>query len=124
MYQKKVKKYYDYTLNLYKLFWHGDTRAVHYGIWDESTKNLHDALLNTNKILADKADIKPGEKVLDAGCGVGGSAFWLAKNRGAHVVGITISQKQLTKAKELAVRLSIQRQTEFDLQDYIKNTLQ
>jgi len=120
MYQDKVKAYYDYTINLYKVFWHGDTRAVHYGIWDGHTKNLHDALLNTNKFLADETKIKQGDKVLDAGCGVGGSIFWLVKNRGIRGVGITISDKQLTKAKELQKRLVVESETEFYLQDYTK----
>lgn len=120
MYQEQVKAYYDYTLNLYKVFWHGETRAVHCGIWDERTRNLREALLNTNKFLADSADIKPGDKVLDAGCGVGGSAFWLAKERGTRVDGITISERQLAKAKELAVRLDLSKQTEFYLRDYTK----
>jgi|TARA_Y100000031_G_scaffold156411_1_gene210845 cyclopropane fatty-acyl-phospholipid synthase-like methyltransferase len=109
MYQERVKKYYDYTLNLYKLFWHGDTYAVHYGIWDESTKSLHDALLNANKFLADRTDIKSGEKALDAGCGVGGSAFWLAKKRGAYVVGITISQKKYYPTEYLLQKNRYQR---------------
>jgi len=77
-------------------------------------------LLNTNKFLAEQADIKPGERVLDAGCGVGGSAFWLAKNRGVHVTGITLSERQLAKAKELAAKLGLEKQTEFSLQDYTK----
>lgn len=120
MYQDKVKKYYDYTVNLYEKFWHGDTYAVHYGIWNDSTKNLHEALLNTNKFLAEEAGIRIGNRVLDAGCGVGGSAFWLAKNKGVDVVGITISEGQLARAKDLAIKLGFEKQTEFCLQDYTK----
>ena len=122
MYQDDVRDYYDYTLDLYKVFWHGDTRAIHYGIWGESTKDLYDALLNTNRFLADSANVQSGEKVLDAGCGVGGSSFWLAKNKNVRVVGITISKKQLDKAKELAARFDLEKQTEFYLQDYTKTS--
>ena len=118
MYKDDVKAYYDYTLNLYERFWHGDTHAVHYGIWDDHTKNLHDALLNTNKFLTDQAGIKSGERVIDAGCGVGGSIFWLVKNKGVEGVGVTISEKQLSKAKELSKRFGIEGKTEFYLQDY------
>lgn len=71
-------------------------------------------------MLAEKANIQHGEKVLDAGCGVGGSAFWLAKNRGAHVTGITLSERQFAKAKELSARLGLEKQTEFSLQDFTK----
>ena len=115
VYQKKIRDYYDYTLRLYRLFWHGDTRALHYGIWDKRTKNLREALINTNRILADKADIHRGDNVLDAGCGVGGSAFWIAQNIGAHVVGITVSKKQLAKAKELAKRRGLEEKLNFFL---------
>lgn len=120
MYQDRVKKYYDYTINLYKIFWHGDTRAIHYGIWDKKTKNLKEALLNTNKFLADQVNIKSSERVLDAGCGVGGSAFWLVKNKDVNVVGITLSEKQLEKAKDLQKRLGLENKTDFSLQDYTK----
>src|SRR5687768_5614070 len=98
MYQDQVKAYYDYILPFCTLFWHGETQAVHYGIWDASTKNLQDALLNTNKVLAEKVDVQPGARVLDAGCGVGGSGFWLARNKAAYVVGVTISERQLATA--------------------------
>lgn len=118
MYQNKIKAYYDYTLPFYKLFWHGNTRALHYGIWDSSTKNLKEALLNTNRFLAEKARIHPGEEVLDVGCGVGGSAFWLAKHCGVHVVGVTISERQYAKAKELSSRFHLEDRTEFYLGDY------
>jgi len=118
--QSEIKKYYDYTVKPYEIFWHGDTYAVHCGIWDNQTKNLHDALLNTNKFLADRANIKSGDKVLDAGCGVGGSIFWLVKNKGVQAVGITISEKQLAKAKELQKQLGVESDTEFYLQDYTK----
>lgn len=124
MYKETVQKYYDYTLPFYRLFWHGYTRAVHYGIWDKETKNLKESLLNTNQVMADTANIKLGEKVLDAGCGVGGSAFWLAKNRGANVRGITISQSQINKAIQLSKRLGLENQTQFSLQDYEKTNFE
>jgi hypothetical protein len=47
----------------------------HYGIWDASTQTHNEALLNTNRFLADKAGITSGEQVLDAGCGLGGSSL-------------------------------------------------
>ena len=70
--------------------------------------------------LAEKAKVSSGNKILDAGCGVGGSAFWLCQNFNVNVIGITISQKQLEKAKELRKRLRLEKQTEFQLQDYTK----
>lgn len=115
-----LKNYYDYTLPLYRMFWHGETRAIHYGMWDASTSTFKEALLNTNKALAERAGVRAGERVLDAGCGVGGSAFWLAQHRGANVVGITVSEKQYQKARGLATRYGLSDKVEFFLEDYTK----
>jgi cyclopropane fatty-acyl-phospholipid synthase-like methyltransferase len=44
--------------------------CIHYGYWNEDTPNLRTALTNMNVRVAEFARIKPGELVLDAGCGV------------------------------------------------------
>lgn len=118
---EKVAEYYDITLPYYKWFWHRDSEssALHYGFWENDTRTVKDALLNENKFLAELAGVRSGTKVLDAGCGIGGSAIWLAKNRGAHVVGITLSKKQLEKAKELAKARGIDNKAEFYLKDFM-----
>src|SRR5262249_8240365 len=58
-------------------------------------------------------------RVLDSGCGVGGSAFWLARNIGADVVGITISQRQLRRARALAARYRVEDRTRFLLRNVL-----
>ena len=52
----KVAEYYDYTLPFYDFFWHRDTHAVHYGLWEKGTANLHEALINTNYLKQDWED--------------------------------------------------------------------
>lgn len=54
------------------------------------TKDVHD-LLNYQ---IDSMGLRPGQRVLDAGCGVGGPALYFARNAGVRVDAITISQKQ------------------------------
>ncbi len=116
---EQVADYYDQTRRLYRVFWHGDkSHALHYGIWDKKTKNRQQALINENKILAEIAGIKAGDKVLDAGCGIGGSALWLAQNVGARVVGITISKSQLAEAKQLAKRHHVEDKVDYYLRDF------
>ena len=120
MKREDIAAYYDYTTPFYKIFWHKGTNALHYGIWDDTTKNLQEALINTNRILADIADVQVNAKVLDAGCGVGGSAIWLAKNRGAQVVGITLSEKQHKSAELNALRAGLQSKTSFLIRDFLQ----
>ncbi|KKW20715.1 MAG: Methyltransferase, UbiE/COQ5 family [Candidatus Adlerbacteria bacterium GW2011_GWC1_50_9] len=70
--KKDIIEYYEKSRWGYRLFWfRDDDLAMHYGFWGSRTKSLHEALLNENRFLADKARIIEGEYVLDAGCGVG-----------------------------------------------------
>jgi cyclopropane fatty-acyl-phospholipid synthase-like methyltransferase len=63
--------------------------ALHYGYWDKKTLSHTQSLLNKNQKLYDAAGIKPVDKVLDAGCGIGGSSIWMAKNHGNKMKAIT-----------------------------------
>ncbi len=102
-----ITNYYDYTLPFYRFFYHGKSNAVHYGFWNNGVKNHQEALLNVNKFLADTVKIKSDDSVLDAGCGIGGSAIWLAQNYNVRVDGITISEKQLEEAKNLSTKYNV-----------------
>ncbi|MFK5855089.1 MAG: methyltransferase domain-containing protein [Bacteroidota bacterium] len=122
---RDIADYYNQTLNHYQNWWRLDNNlAVHYGIWDDSTRNFQDSLANTNKVLMDIADIKSGEKILDAGCGVGGSAFYLAKKRRAIVTGITLSEKQFEYATQKCKKLKIEDQVRFKIEDYTKTSFE
>jgi cyclopropane fatty-acyl-phospholipid synthase-like methyltransferase len=114
-----VSRYYDLSEVHYRLFWQLEkSRSLHYGIWDQTTRNFHDALLNTNKLLAKKGDINKDHHVLDAGCGVGGSSIWLAGEIGCTVRGITLSARQVQKARSFAEKAGVQGHVDFEQKDY------
>lgn len=116
---KDVEQYYDLSQTHYKRVWDlKRSRSLHYGYWDSSTKNFHEALLNINKILAAKAGIDKHHKVLDAGCGIGGSSLWLAKNIGCNVTGISLSAKQVQTANNLSQVENLQSMAIFKQQDF------
>jgi tocopherol O-methyltransferase len=111
--------YYDQTWLDYRVLWlNPDNLAVHFGYTDAHTRSHTDALKNMNRVLADRVQIQPGERVLDAGCGVGGSSLWLAKERGAEVVGITLAARQVTKARRYAIRRGLANRTHFEVADF------
>ena len=99
----RVIAYYQSTNFDYEHFW-ADRRAqaIHFGYHDPPTLSHRQALLEMNRQLARVAGIRPGENVLDAGCGYGGSALWLAENIGCRVTGLTVVPYQVAKARRLA----------------------
>ncbi|MEK7638545.1 MAG: class I SAM-dependent methyltransferase [Patescibacteria group bacterium] len=114
-----VQKYYDYTRHFYKWFWHGKTNALHYGFFDDSVTSFKDALVRTISKTVELADIQKNHRVVDLGCGIGGSVFWVAKNIGAHTTGITISGEQHKKALRLRKEYNLENHTEFTVGDFL-----
>lgn len=118
-YHKKIVDYYTEAENAYKDSWDlNNSLAIHYGYWDEKVKNFPQSLLRMNEVMMEAAAIKNSDKVLDAGCGIGGSGIFLAKKLGCQVIGISLSEKQVTQAKELAVRQKIEDKTKFEVMNY------
>ena len=114
----RVGAYYDYTVAYYRRFWHGSTAAVHYGFRGADTRGAASELLETNRFMADLAGIGRGERVLDAGCGVGGSCLWLARHRGARVVGVSLSRRQLADARARVRRAGLEGRISLQRADY------
>lgn len=116
---EEVEGYYDQTEIHYRKFWKLDKNmSLHYGVWEPGTKNLSEAMVNTNKQLMLRAGIKQEHRVLDAGCGVGGSSIYLAKNLGCRATGITLSKKQTITAAGFAEREGVGELVDFQQQDY------
>lgn len=117
---KEIAEYYDSHQSLYSRFW--SPTALHYGFWYYDTKNLAEAITNTNKFVADALAINSGDVVLDAGCGVGGTSMYIAEATGARVEGITLSNVQLKIAGGRASRLPTSRLLNFSQQDYTRTS--
>jgi len=122
---REIADYYDQTLIHYKKWWKLDeSLAVHYGFWNSKTKSFTEALQNTNYYLAETTNIKPGDRILDAGCGVGGSAFFLARQYHAKVTGVTLSEKQLNFSRKKLEDLKLKEYVYFRQEDYGHTTFQ
>lgn len=119
---EEIVDYYDQTEIDYKLAWFKkDNPALHFGFYEkEKAESHYEALSHTNRVLSNKVNIKDGDKILDAGCGLGGSVFWLAKNYNVEVTGISLSSKQIQSCKERADSLSLMGQTNFVTSDFTK----
>lgn len=120
----KVLGYYDATWLDYEVFWSGrHDRAIHFGYYDERTKTHKDAVSRLNAEMAKSVNITKSDTVLDAGCGYGGSAFWIARNIGALVTGITLVPMQAAKGRAYAKKHSLDNLVTIEEMDYGNITL-
>lgn len=118
-YQQRIADYYRDTENAYKNSWDlNKSLSIHYGYWDDKVRSFPQSLMRMNEIMAEAVIIEKGDYVLDAGCGVGGSSIFLAKNIGAKVMGITLSQRQVEEAQKNAVVNRVENSVQFELRNY------
>ncbi len=108
-----IRGHYSRLSIFYWLLW---GEHIHHGYWEDS-ESTKDAQLNLVRRLANKAGVRQGSRVLDIGCGLGGSSFWLARELDCEVVGITISPVQCWMAEQRARRAGLTAQTRFEVHD-------
>ncbi len=119
LHQRNVVEYFDDTAGDYRLLWGTDRNlGLHCGYFDHRHRRHDDAVRNMNRVLAGLAGIAAGQRVLDAGCGIGGSAIWLAEHLGASVVGVNICAGQIERARRLARERRLDQQLRFHTADY------
>ncbi|WP_051023304.1 methyltransferase domain-containing protein [Nocardia pneumoniae] len=120
----QIINYYDTTWLDYRIAWmNSENLAMHHGYWDQTTRGHGDSLLNMNRELAAMVRIEPGMRVLDAGCGVGGSSIWLAENFEVNVVGISLSADQIRRARESAHSRNVDDRVTFQVADFVDSGL-
>ena len=91
----------------------GDLLACHFGLWGPDTTTDREALVRANRALVQDCDLGSGRRVLDAGCGVGGTAITLAEAHGVHVTGLTNCEPHVAVAQEHAQRRGVGHLVEF-----------
>ena len=108
----KIIEHYDLASPYYRSLWGAH---LHHGYWIRGDESKEIAQIQLIDHLAQLANIKTGSRVLDIGCGYGGSSLYLAKEYGASATGITISPVQVEMAKKAAVEAKLD--TNFLLMD-------
>ena len=114
---RNVAHHYDLTPAIYDLFLDADRQySCAYFAQDGISLDAAQAAKKTH--IARKLLLSPGMRVLDIGCGWGGLALTLARDHGARVTGITLSQEQLGVARARAKAAGLADRVTFDLVDY------
>ena len=116
--KKNVKHHYDIGEELYDLFLDKKHRQYSCAYFTKEDESLEDAQQNKINHIIKKLNLKPGQKVLDIGCGWGGMAFEIARQSQCEVVGISLSENQIKYCKNKAKELNMDNQVHFELCDY------
>ncbi|WP_333591659.1 cyclopropane-fatty-acyl-phospholipid synthase family protein [Brevundimonas sp.] len=115
--QDFIQFHYDVGNDFYALFL--DPEMVYSSAYFPS----HEATLEAAQAekldrICKKLRLKPGQKLLDVGCGWAGLSCWAARNYGVTVHGVTLSQAQLDYGRAKVERLGLQDKVTLELKDY------
>lgn len=109
--------HYDVGNDFYALFLDPEMVYSSASYADES-QSLEEAQTRKLDLICRKLRLKPGQRLLDIGCGWGGLSCWAAQHYGVTVHGVTLSEEQLAFANAKIARLGLQDRTTLELKDY------
>lgn len=118
--KNKIRNYYEENHLSFDDGWvkEQEHNGIHVGYYEDNRMDHEEAIENMTRMGADRVGIDSDDRVLCAGCGLGGPAVWIASNRGADVVGINISESQLEQARHLATERGVSDRTTFRYDDF------
>ncbi len=114
--RRNIAFHYDLGNDFYAA-WLDETMTYSSAIYGEGD-DLADAQRRKVRTLLDKLALKPGDHLLEIGCGWGGLAEIAAREYGAEVTGITLSREQLAYAEARIARAGLSNRVRFQLRDY------
>jgi cyclopropane-fatty-acyl-phospholipid synthase len=118
---KNISHHYDLGNDFYSL-WLDDTMTYSSALFNTGQESLENAQIAKYASMIDQMAVKPGDHVLEIGCGWGGFAEYAAKERGLKVTGLTISKEQLLYARKRIKNNGLEDKVDLKLQDYRDET--
>jgi cyclopropane-fatty-acyl-phospholipid synthase len=114
--RRAISHHYDVGNDFYELVL-GPSMVYSCAYWDEDG-TLEDAQRDKLALVARKLALKPGQRLLDVGCGWGSMAVHAAREHGVTVVGVTLSQEQAAYARKRVAGEGLTDKVEIRVQDY------
>ena len=114
---RAIEQHYDVSNEFYSQ-WLDDNMVYSCAYFADPHLSLEQAQTAKLDHILNKIMLRPGERLLDIGCGWGALAIRAAQKYGSKVVGVTLSQNQYALAKERVAEAGLSRQIEIRLEDY------
>jgi cyclopropane-fatty-acyl-phospholipid synthase len=111
-----IQHHYDVSNTFYEWVL-GPSMTYTCAVYPHPDATLEEAQENKYRLVFEKLRLRPGDRLLDVGCGWGALVVRAAQ-RGARAVGITLSENQYAHAKDLVAHLGLESHCEIRLQDY------
>ncbi len=109
--------HYDQPIAFYRAFL--DSRMVYScGYWDDGVQTLDDAQVAKIDHTLRKVRLRPGERLLDIGCGWGALVIRAAQQFGAQALGVTLSRRQHEEAQRRIAEAGVADKVRVELRDY------
>jgi cyclopropane-fatty-acyl-phospholipid synthase len=115
--RRNVQYHYDLGNDFYKL-WLDRQLVYTCALFPEADTTLEDAQVAKLDLVCRKLQLKPGDVVIEAGCGWGALALHMARTYGARVKAFNLSREQVRFARERAVAENLADRVEFIEDDY------
>ncbi len=112
-----ISYHYDLSNDFYRL-WLDRDMVYSCAYFETGEEDIDQAQQAKLRLICRKLRLKPGDHLLDVGCGWGGLARFAAREFGAEVFGITLSREQLALARERVVVEGLQDRVQLELMDY------
>lgn len=115
--KKNIHRHYDLGNEFYRL-WLDEEMLYTCAFFPREDASLEEAQTAKMERVARKLALEPGERVVDAGCGWGAFALYIARVHGCRVRAFNISEEQIAWARRRARQLRLESRVEFVLDDY------
>lgn len=115
-----ISHHYDVGNDFYELIL-GESMVYSCAYWAQEPSaayGLDDAQRDKLDLICRKLDLKPGQRLLDVGCGWGSLVLHAAQHYGVQAVGVTLSNEQAEYARKRIADAGLSDSVEIRLQDY------
>ncbi|MBD2257721.1 methyltransferase domain-containing protein [Pseudanabaena sp. FACHB-2040] len=114
---QQIQQFYDASSGLWEQTWGEHMHHGYYGPTGTIQKQRRQAQIDLNEEFLAWGEVTAATQILDAGCGIGGSALYLAEKYQAQVIGITLSPVQAERATERAAAAGLSTRATFQVAD-------